>query len=129
MRILSIDPGHSTGIAVFNAQGEYEFSMHITDEAWNGGNFILKLVALAKPDMVLLEGIPSRQQDPKTVERFTELKQWLKVAGYPFRVILPGQWKGLTDGPKIPGQHARDAAKMAMWWMGGEEYESKTIDR
>lgn len=129
MRILSIDPGHSTGVAVYNARGEYEFSMHLSEEAWNGGDFILKLVALAKPDMVLLEGIPGGRPDQKTVERFYLLKQWLTVAGYPFRVILPGQWKGLTDGPKIPGQHAKDAAKMAMWWMGGDEYERENVNR
>lgn len=125
MRVLSVDPGHSTGIAVFDAKGEYEFSLHVSESAWNGGMFLTNLVALARPDVVLLEGIPHKQVDEKTAARFHDLKRRFELMGLPTWVILPGQWKGLTRGPEIPSQHAKDAARMATWWIGGQDWYGK----
>ena len=122
MRVLSIDPGHSTGVAVFNEAGEYELSINISDGAWNNGYLLNQLVALARPEIVLIEGIPSKVVDEKTAARFYNLERWFTVAGYKVYVVKPSEWKGLVQKSDIPSQHARDAARMGQWWMGGEEY-------
>jgi hypothetical protein len=120
VRVLSVDPGHSTGIAVF-VRGEYVLSLNISDSAWNDPDLLTGLVRLVKPDVVLLEGIPTKQVDEKTAARFYELERWFTVVGYKVHVIQPSEWKGLTKRVEIPGQHARDAATMAAWWIEKEK--------
>lgn len=121
MRVLSIDPGHSTGVAVFNDVGELEFSLVLADGAWDNASFLGKLSALARPDAVVVEGIPSKQVDDKTAARYHQIVRWFQVAGYKTHIVQPSQWKGLVSRVKIPGQHAMDAASMGKWFIEGYE--------
>jgi len=47
----------------------------------------------------------------------SHITQWFNIASYPVEMIKPVQWKGLIGRVEIPGQHARDAATMASWWL------------
>lgn len=122
MRVLSIDPGHTTGVAIFEG-GAYRLSLIIDDTGWNNTELLTSLVGLARPDVVLLEGLPTKQVDGKTAARFHTLRSWFTVAGYTVHIIQPSEWKGLTKRVEIPGQHARDAATMGQWWLERKKYE------
>lgn len=117
-RILSIDPGHSTGIAVFDEQGDLQFSMTVKKDFIYKNGFLNDLVRMAKPEIVLIEDLPSYKNVDRETERLlVHCLQWFNIAGFSTHPIRPAQWKNLVDRVEIPGQHARDAATMAKWYM------------
>jgi hypothetical protein len=120
-RVLSFDPGHTTGIACYGEEGELEFATTVESEPMAARYFLSSLVRMAQPDIVLVEEIPLQRRDAITTANYYYLTHWFSVAGYDVETILPGQWKGMTKRVEIPGQHARDAATMAKWWIEKEE--------
>lgn len=116
MRILSIDPGITTGVAASTENG-LEFSMTIRREKILGNGFLNKLVAMSKPEVVLIEGVPHFAPDIEQLKLKEELVRWFSVAGFAVYEIQPSQWKGLVHRVEIPGTHARDAATMARWYI------------
>lgn len=117
MRILSLDPGITTGIAVYNDDGNLECSMAVTLKGLYRNGFFSYLISISKPDITLVESLPTNHVDPDTLRVYSYITQWLNIASYPFETIKPAQWKGLVARVEIPGQHARDAATMAKWWL------------
>lgn len=117
MRILSLDPGHTTGIAILNESGDLEVSMAVPKETVFRRGFLSSLIRMSDPDVVLLEGLPTRMVDPITQDIWSHFSKWFNVAGYKVEIIQPSQWKGLVERVEIPGQHARDAASMAKWYV------------
>lgn len=116
MRILAFDPGLTTGIAVLDENGEFEMAITVTKDRVLKNGFLNKMVALSVPDKVLIEALPLQKINPEVIDLFSHLKRWFTVAGYETEIILPGQWKGMVERVKIPGQHAIDAATMAAWY-------------
>jgi hypothetical protein len=117
MRVLSIDPGYTTGIAVYDENGELEVSMAASRLGLFGNGFLTGLIKMSHPDVVLIEAIPTHHIDPETMKIHSHLTQWFTVAGFAVYSIRPAEWKGMVPRVEIPGQHARDAATMAMWWI------------
>jgi hypothetical protein len=123
MRILALDPGHTTGVAVLGEEGEVEISMTIRGTIFlQRSGFIQDLVDIAKPETILIEALPTNFVDPLTSEVFHAIHRGF-VSHCPFSSILvinPGQWKNMVQRVEIPGQHARDAATMAKWYLTRE---------
>jgi predicted RNase H-like nuclease (RuvC/YqgF family) len=122
-RILSIDPGITTGIAIYDEEGSLEASITATADKIYKNGFLNKLVALSHPNVVIVESLPKNNVHEETNRLFQYLRQWFEVAGYDLRVIKPAQWKGLVKRVEIPGQHARDAATMAAWFIQNQDRE------
>jgi len=116
MRVLSFDPGHQTGVAIFNAKGEWELGLTIGSNGWSTRTF-QHITALARPDVVLVEDLPVYRRDSVTSGIFQDIMHWYKVAGYPVETINPGQWKGMVKRVVISGTHQMDAAAMALWYV------------
>lgn len=117
MRVLSIDPGMTTGIAVFDTDGNLECSMAVTLKGLHRMGFFQKLLSIAKPDITLIEELPLNnvEQDMRAIH--SHITQWFVISSSPYESVKPAQWKGLVQRVEIPGQHARDAATMAKWWL------------
>lgn len=120
MRILSIDPGYTTGIAILDEDGAIESSITVTHKGLFRNGFLNHLIAIAKPDVVLIEELPQNLVSVEMRELHSHISNWFKVAGFRVESIKPAQWKGLVQRVEIPGQHARDAATMGSWWIGKE---------
>lgn len=116
MRILSIDPGFTTGIAILEEDGSLESSITITRKGLFRNGFFNHLIALAKPDVVVIEELPQNSVSPEMRDLHGHLANWFRIAGYRVEHVKPAQWKGLVQRVEIPGQHARDAATMGKWW-------------
>lgn len=90
--------------------------------------FLGKLIhGLAKPDIILMEDIPSNYVDQITSGLWHYLFGWLDVSEYKVCIIKPSQWKGLVKRVEIPGQHARDAATMARWFINNGKKDQCTL--
>ena len=118
MRVLSLDPGFTTGVAVYDSEGNLECSMAVTRRGLHRRGFFGVLVSMAQPDIVLIEALPQNNVTSDMMAIHSYITQWFKIAGYTVETIQPVQWKNLTGRVEIPGQHARDAATMAKWWLG-----------
>lgn len=112
-----MDPGVITGIAVYGEDGELESSMAVNYKTFYKNGFFTSLVSMTHPDVVLVEDIPQNNVHRETLELYTYIMHWFKIAGFKTASIKPSQWKGLVERVEIPGQHARDAATMAKWWL------------
>lgn len=121
MKLLSIDPGLTTGIAVYDENGELDLSMTVRKEKILGNGFLNKLVSIAQPEVVLVEDTPPFMPNQEIVALKLELCRWFRVAGFQVEIIKPSEWKKLTKRVEIPGQHARDAATMARWWIEAQK--------
>lgn len=122
MRILSIDPGLTTGIAIVDGEsGGLEASMTVTRKGLFRNGFLSHLVAISKPDVVLIEELPVNFINKDVREIHNHLTSWFRIAGFETHQIKPAQWKRLVQRVEIPGQHARDAATMASWWIRDQE--------
>lgn len=120
MRVLSIDPGITTGISIYNDDGELECSLTVTAKGLQRSGFFNQIVSFAKQDITLIEALPTNHVTPEMLAIHSYIKQWFVIASYPIEEIKPAQWKGLAARVEIPGQHARDAATMAKWWLHRE---------
>ena len=120
-RILSIDPGDTTGIAFF-LYGELRFSMTLNPGTVASRNFLRSLYLMTSPEIVIIEQIPpiTHHASEQSVV-FHETLKWFENVGCKVIVINPGQWKGLVKRTKITSTHSRDAADMAEWY-----YRSKS---
>lgn len=125
MRVLSIDPGFTTGIAIYDEEGNLESSMAVTLRGLHRNGFFGHLVSHAKPDVVLIEALPTNNVSSDMMAIHSHITQWFKIAGYVVELIRPAQWKGLATRVEIPGQHARDAATMAAWWIKNNDNSNK----
>lgn len=117
MRVLSIDPGFTTGVAIYDEDGNLECSMAVTLKGLHRNGFFNHLISTARPDITLIESLPMNNVTPEMMAIHSHITQWFNIAGYPTELIKPAQWKGLTHRVEIPGQHARDAATMGIWWL------------
>lgn len=117
MRVLSIDPGFTIGIAIYDDEGNLECSMAITLKGLHRNGFFSHLVSHAKQDITLIEALPTNNVSSEMMAIHSHITQWFRIAGYQVELVRPSQWKGLVQRVEIPGQHARDAATMGAWWL------------
>jgi hypothetical protein len=75
------------------------------------------LISIAKPDITLIEALPPNNVTSEMQAIHSHITQWFRIASYPIEIVMPSQWKGLAKRVEIPGQHARDAATMAAWYI------------
>lgn len=122
-RILSIDPGHTTGIAVYDENGVLELSMAIPAATIRKGGAFLSLIEFTVPKIALVEALPVNYVDNVTNEIWNRIVGTLQLYKPKLQVITikPSQWKRFVERVEIPGQHARDAATMALWWIENRE--------
>lgn len=119
-RVLAIDPGWTTGIAIYDENGELDMTMTVRKEKIYKNGFLNNLVKMSKAEVVLLESLPKSNVDKETQKLHTHLSSWFRTAAYELIDIQPSQWKGLATRVEIPGQHARDAATLGRWWIHRE---------
>lgn len=124
MRVLSLDPGFTTGVAIYDTEGDLECSMAVTLKGLHRRGFFNHLISVSQPDITLIEALPTNNVTSDMMAIHSYITQWFKIAGYPVELIKPAQWKHLTDRVEIPGQHARDAATMAKWWIQNAQKET-----
>lgn len=115
-RILSLDPGLTTGIAISTEDG-VEVTMTVGKTKLLANGFFNHLVLMAKPDFVLVETVPDRSPDLTQFALVQHVYNWFKTAGYVTHLIRPVEWKNFVERVEINGSHARDAATMARWWI------------
>jgi len=113
-RILTFDPGESTGIS-FVQDGEFVWGMVCRPEAFDKEDFIFALTKMTKPTTIVIESPPNStlffNQDQFHI--YATLCHCYETAGYNVVKMGPGRWKSLTTRTKIDSGHARDAADMA----------------
>lgn len=115
-RILSFDPGETTGIAFLN-EGNLVWGMAAYASAFQKESFIMCLTKMVKPTGIILESMPSNgfpNQDQTFVHNF--VLTWYQKAGYQIALIKPGFWKGLVPRTKMDSVDIKDAADMALWF-------------
>jgi hypothetical protein len=119
MRVLAVDPGHTIGLAFVTTQFGLRWSMTIPTDHDGYLDLFGRMVELANPTVVLIEGIPSKFVDEKTSQIFHAVRHWVDLETNHFEIVVvkPAAWKGLVKRVEIPGQHARDAATMAKWYI------------
>lgn len=126
-RVLSIDPGLTTGIAIYDENGKLEAAVTASKDTIYVDGWLNKLVALAQPEVVLIEAIPiSQLVEIDMIDLYAYLKEWLKRTDLEIEIITPSQWKKLIERVEIPGQHARDAATMGAWWIKREKIREES---
>lgn len=126
MRILSVDPGYTTGIAIVDEDGEWESAFSVTRRGLYRNGFLNHLVAISQPDVVLIEELPASLVSSEMRQIHAYIANWFRVAGYEIENIKPAQWKGLATRIEIPGTHTRDAATMASWWVRQNQRRQET---
>lgn len=120
MRLVAFDPGHVTGIAVFDDNGEWTMGLTVSTSGLTEP-FLRHLSSIAKPDIVIIESPPSFSRDVETDNNRFRIEHYFKLAGYMVEHVNPGQWKGMVDKESISGQHQVDAATMGRWWLRARE--------
>lgn len=127
-RVLSFDPGYTTGVAVYDSDGELEASMAMTRKGLFKNGFLNHLVSIAKPDVVLVEALPTNLVSSEMQKIHGYIVNWFTVAGMEPVIIKPSQWKNLVQRVEIPGVHARDAATMARWFIKQNQMAQKDTE-
>lgn len=119
MRILSFDPGYTTGIAIYGDDEKEPFDafLTVTRTGLFRKGFLNHIISLAKPDVVLVEALPTNLVNSEMLRIHSYITHWFVTAGYSVEIIKPSEWKKWAARVEVPGQHARDAATMAAWWV------------
>lgn len=112
-RTLAFDPGHTTGCAL--AVGDYVPWVMLLDFTAVSNQTMESIAKLARPNAVLIESLPTKQVDRKTLDVYQYLKRWFVVAGYPVFTFLPSRYKKQVTRSTWSSRHARDAADLARW--------------
>ena len=116
MRILAVDPGHTTGIALLQ-EDSVLLAMLVSKEIVDTF-FAQELYERWKPEIVAIERTPQHSDvDQLTVA--IEMTFWLVAEGLriPVKRISPGTWKpvmGKLTRAKI-GDHLRDAIDLGRY--------------
>lgn len=121
MRILSIDPGLTTGIALID-DGLFIFGMLAIEDMIMSTDFFNQLAKMSTPDVVIVEKPPqaARFNTHTHQEIYIRTLRWFRTADYRVVTINPGQWKHLIVRSKADSVHIRDATDMARWFYGKE---------
>lgn len=120
MRVVSFDPGHTTGVAVFDEDGAWVMGLTVGSPVL-GDRLFQGIVKMARPDAIIVESPPQFSRDPQTDSNYHAIKEWFLRAGFTVYEVNPGQWKGMVAPEKISGQHQIDAATMGNWWLRSTE--------
>lgn len=116
MRLIAFDPGHITGVAVFDKDGIWRMGLTVPTVGLTP-HFFRHLSGIAQPDVIVIESPPLFSRDPETDNNRFTIEHYFKVAGYQIEYVSPGQWKGMVEKENISGQHQVDAATMGRWWL------------
>lgn len=112
-RILSIDPGESTGIA-FIEDGEFVWGMVAEAKSFDNEIFILSLTTMTKPTTIVLESPPTKTTfyNADQYRIYEQLLRFYQNAGFRTVTMNPGQWKKIMERTLVDSTHIRDAADM-----------------
>lgn len=117
MKILAIDPGHTTGWAIIC--NDQPVIMGAVNHFYTA-DFILHLVNYAGPDVIVIEDIPATHVDKLTRNLFVTLcanqDSWL-AQNIPTMIVKPGQWKPLRSkvDNKTFAPHVADAIGLGLF--------------
>lgn len=114
MRILGIDPGHTVGYAgIVDSQIIVTGSLH--GELWvNSG--LPSIFSLINPNLVVIEGTPTRNPDPLTLTIYRMSIDWLHLKQIKIITTYPGTWKPIASKEKPYWEpHTRDAVGLARY--------------
>lgn len=127
MKLLSIDPGKTTGYCFYNLYDATIIYGQSLDYSINEelNDLFLKL---SKNEKVIIEQPPAQGNDPKLVEFFGELLAKSKELNLEVITILPGNWKpwaklfGTAANLLVKKQkHARDSWLMLFYYICKED--------
>ena len=111
MILLAIDPGITTGVALFDDESVIE-----TYETSGEPYEVVALIAQEPAHEVVIERGPASRSN----EYMDELDGWLRSVFPDASWMYPGEWKGTPRAQQevvgVPSHHARDAVRM------GREY-------
>lgn len=126
MRIISIDPGHSTGVCFFHAG--YDSNVGLSGTMTVAHDRILATFERrwwdVHYDKYLVER-PPKGGDDETVRCYLNLRDRFNKTPGKLVLVSPGEWKPWVKANPIPDkwkttcqdQHQRDAAGMLHWWL------------
>lgn len=115
MKLLSIDPGKTTGIAYADLDKKSVFLIAVRDI--KNLYVILSHIKLNDIDLTIVESSPSLHPDREQDTFHANLLNWLQVNGFRCIQVSPGTWKPVAkargwDHPSALTQHESDAYNM-----------------
>jgi hypothetical protein len=113
-RILSFDPGETTGIS-FILDGDFVWGMVSKPMFFGRNSFLQGLIVMSQPNLVIIEKPPLVPKFPNKDQMtvYNRLEKFFSIAGFKVLTPNPGQWKGLVERTDISCTHIKDAADMA----------------
>ena len=113
MIVMGIDPGVSTGIAIFDTHTK-ELKL-LTLTAWKN---ILQTLLDEVPDQIVLENLPSMVSEGEAFFRYAEK---IHAMSYPVLTVSPNTWKPISKARswktvEAKNQHERDACDLIRYF-------------
>jgi hypothetical protein len=116
MRVLSIDPGITTGWALIDGPSVTATGTCTTDQMSTTVEVWLKL----DPHVVVIEFVLSVTSS-KLNQELTKIADVLRRLFPRASYVRPGQWKPVMEHVALDvkgiSKHERDAIKMGFWWL------------
>lgn len=113
-KFVCIDPGHATGIAVYNNR-ELVWVSTVQSSILTSREIEL-FYTVFEPEAVFLESVPIQNTDKLTQELYYRFLVIAQLKGIRISSIPPGTWKPFTGQRKLQfGEHAEDAAKLGLY--------------
>jgi len=118
VRLLSLDPGLSTGWAIIDIDGTtlVLLTSGTVDYAYLGS--FIPVMQAWEPDEVIMEFVLTLTNS-KLNRLLTQAERQLVDAFPNAHIVRPGHWKPVTGKSPIPNvgtKHTRDAMRMALYW-------------
>jgi hypothetical protein len=118
MRIVAIDPGHTSGICVaeLDTFARHTILKQLYSWTWDWDQFPQVFTGY-EADMYIVEGIPHFNPHPAQAHRYNETLRMLRGAF----IIDPPQWKPIAKAqswkhPDADTQHENDAYNLLRFW-------------
>lgn len=129
MRVMAIDPGKTTGVAVFDGQ---RFDSYELDSSLEGDVQLCRAIQSLCPRVVICESFritaqtAKNTQAPWSLEQIGVVRLSSKIVGAKFVLQSPADAKGFSTDAKLkaiqwyvstPGGHRNDAARHLLAWL------------
>lgn len=117
MKVVAVDPGDVTGVAVFeNGKLVYTISFPVSTEHTIAQ--LLDLIATVNPDSLIIEKPPQNNRNRKLAAIYYGLELWANTVSVEIVTYFPGNWKPVMKKrgrTEISSTHERDAADMGKY--------------